>query len=840
MPGRALLTLLGVAIGVSVLVAVRTTNTAIVTSMEALTDQLAQGADIVVRGGEPGIPRAFADEIRAVPGVAAAAPLIAQRVVDPKTNERVMILGVDFFGSDPFRVFKATLKEDEALPDPLEFANDPAGLLLAQGYAQRAGHPVGSSPTLTTATGKRPFHLRGVLKAPELADLFGGAVGVMSIDIANQVFQRGARVDRVDVAVAPGASALSVQDRLSEIFSGRAVVEGTADQVRHLKSLTAAMLSGLTLAAAAALLVGLFVVYQTMAFSVAMRRREMAIWRALGATRRRVIFILLFEAVLLAAIGALVGVPLGHGLAQLAMESVTNSIASVYVDIRPALPPLRLLPSVGWAALAIATAALAALRPAWRGANTPPALAFVHAGEGGQAASQIPRGKMALGGTALIAVVVPLTAVQEDRGVPLLGYLALCAILLGANLWAPMVVSLVARGAAPVFGWAFGIFGRLSAHALMRDLGRAAGTASAFMYGLALYIGISTMVVSFEASVESWLEHSVPADISITIGSPLADMRNVPYRPAFLENLAQDPDVQAVMQVRLAPIPYRSMQMMLLSMETELYFSRARPLVIAGDSTIDASKMATLPLAVISESLQRRAGLGVGDALVLPTPRGERSFEITQVVRDFTSDQGYAFIDRKFYLEAWGEDLVDSVDLFLKPGVQPAKFRQRLFDSLNKEHGVLVTTRTERADQVRGVVRSAFAVTRALELIALLVAMLGIINTLTAQILSRTREFGLLRAVGASRQQVAMGVVIEALCLGLVAIVLGIVAGMGFGAVFTSVIMSGQTHWSIPMVFPWGPVAEGFGLALLASLVAGLLPARRVLGLDVLRALEYE
>jgi putative ABC transport system permease protein len=840
MPGRALLTLLGIAIGVSVLVAVRDTNTAIITSIESLSDRLSEGADLVVRGGEPGIPRTLVDDVNGLSGVDAAAPLITQTVVDPKNGDRLMILGVDFIGSDPFRVFKKKMVEGEGMPDPLEFANDPQGLLLPASLAQRLSKKVGDHFKLITPSGPRDFHLRGILDLPDFDTLFGGAVGIMSIDVAAQVFSRKDRVDRIDVAVKSGQSVQAVVDEAAEVLGGRAVVEGKAQQVGHLKSLTAAMLSGLTLAATAALLVGLFVVYQTMSFSVVLRRREVAVWRALGATRRRVIFILLLEAVLLSGTGALLGVPLGHGLAQLALDSVTSSISSVYVDIKPILPPLRILPSLLWVLLAVTTAVVAALRPAWKGSTTPPALAFVHAKAGGQGAAEIPQWKLAIIGSLLMAVVIPLTAVQEDRGIPLLGYLALMAVLIGANLWAPLVVTTVVRMAGPVFGWAFGIFGKMATHALLRDLGRAAGTASAFMYGLALYIGISTMVVSFEASVESWLEHSVPADISITIGSRLADMRNVAYRPEFVEALNADDDVEGVMHVRLAPIPYRGIQMMLLSMETETYFQRANPLIIEGESPIDAGRMATEKRTIISESLQRRAGLSVGDALVLTTPKGEVSFQVSHVVRDFTSDQGYAFIDRRFYLEAYDDSLVDSMDLFAKAGVDRDALAQRLSKSLGQKHGVLVTTRNERADQVRGVVRSAFGVTRALELIALLVALLGIINTLTAQILARTREMGLLRAVGASRHQVAMGVVMEALCLGLVAIFLGTAAGLGFGAIFTTVVMSGQTSWTIPMVFPWGTLAEGVVLAMATALVAGLLPARRVVRLNVLRALEYE
>lgn len=824
---RSALTALGIAIGAAVLVAMTLTNDAISRSFSAMGDVLGRGADVVVRGGEPGVDPALAAEVAAVPGVRAVAPLVIEQAL--LTDEsRLMIIGADFFAGDPMAVFGADEGAVDGMEDPLIFANDPSGLLIAAPHAKTRQLKKGDPVEVLTSKGPYTLRVRGVIHADGLSELSGGAVGVMAIDIAKQVFSRTGRVDRIDVRLDNPSDAPAVMAKLAEKLDGRAIVERPSDRGEQLAAMTGAMTTGLTLGAFAALLVGLFVVYQTLSFAVARRRREIATWRAVGASSRRVAALILAQAFVLALTGVLVGIPLGAFLSQFSLDLVASSVSAIYTLVSPPAPELTLLAALGYAALILAAALSSALLPALRAARTPPALVFASARSTEVASRGGPVWRLAAGGLLMVLVAGEVAAWERANQLSTSGYLALALVLIGTNLCAPAVVTAVAAGFRRVYTVLFGDRGRLAADALSQDVGRASGTAAALMYGLALYIGISTLVTSFEAAIDRWIDRAVPADVAVTLGSPLADMRNVPLQTSLDQRLTDLPELERLVHVRLVPVPVGTLDVLWLSVEADRYLARARPIVLQGEDPLSPDAFVRERVCVINESLHVRAGLGVGQTVSMPTPDGAMDFRIAAVVQDFTSDQGFVLTDRRWYMQAYDDPLTDTFHLQLKPGADPVKVRDAVRARLKDVPQIRVSTQEELLGQVRAVMQSAFAVTKALELIAVLIAVFGIINTMTAQVLDRRRVFGLLRAVGATGRQVAMLVVLEAVALGVSAVLLGAGAGLVFGRIFTEEVIAGQTTWQIPLLFPTGPLIEASVLAVLVAGLAGLWPARTV------------
>jgi len=836
--GRTLLTLLGVCIGVSAVVGITALNGAVLDAFNNMVESVSRGSDLQVSGGEAGLPDSVLESVRTVQGVASASPLLENTVMDPDTGDRILVLGIDFLGHDPFRGLAEKEGSKAIVDDEMAFLNSPNAILLAGPYAQARKLKKGDKLKLVTASGPTDFEVFGLLAPTGAAKAFGGSVGIMGMDAAQLTFGKDSRYDRIDLEIAKGHAVDVVRDRVRAATGNGPTVDRPKDRGKRVGNMVFALQTALQLTSAVALLVGIFVVFNTMAIAVLQRRRELATLRALGMPRARVTWLVAGEAALLGVVGGALGVALGAVLARVALASVTDAISALYVEIKPngaTVSPL--LGTIGFV-MGVVTSVIGAARPAWDAAGVSPVMVLA-----GRAHSVKPPRHpaiMASVGAVMYAGAFPVSGLEAVQGVPVFGYLSAFLSLLGVALWGPLTLTTLRKVAEPVARALGSITGQLACGNLTRDLGRASVTTVALMFGLALSIGVGALVGSFKTTMDSWLVNSVPSDMFLAAGNALADQKNIPLKAEIGNGLEQVDGVEQVFRVRMAQLPYEDLTIQVLSLETPEYLGRAKLIIRDGPSTLQPDMLRNAGGVTISENLAHKKNLKAGGNLVLGTPKGPRAFPIVAVVVDFTSDQGFAMMDRTTYVEAYGDTLVDMFQLYLRPGTDLEKTRQTLTARWGKQFGLSVVTNRQFRAYVGGLVDNAFAITGAIQLVAVLIALLGIVNTLLAAVLDRTREIGVLRAVGALRAQVNRIMVVEASLMGLGAAILASVAGAAFGYIFTAVINFQSTGWSLPFTFPTRTVLEAFVISVAAAALASLLPARRAGHLDVRDALGVD
>jgi len=839
-PLRTGLVIFGISLGVCMLCAVLATNASLVAAFEDMVDRVAGKADLTVAGSDAGIPSSLTGDIADIDGVDHAAAMleVTTRTPDGKGGA-LLVLGVDFLGDTFFLPF-AQEGKDSVISDPLAFVNDPTAILVSKKLAQGRGLKVGDPLSLVTSEGNKQFFVRGLLEDAGPAASFGGQVVVMFIDAAQVSFSRGYSVDRIDIVVKEGVPVAEVQARIATLIKGKAQVEAPKGRTQRLVASLWAFKNGLNMSGLVSLWVGMFLIYNAVSVSVAQRRREVGILRALGVTKNKMILLFCLEALVMAAIGTGLGLLLAQQLANVALANVEGTVNRFVMPIHP--PPPRITGDVALAGIAAGfiTTLIAAFLPARQTNQVDPAEAL-RASRSTSMSGPVSHAKMAAVGI-LIALFSWLPAM---RGGELNGYISSIVLVIGLTLLVPIAVKVLRLSLVKVTESLLGIPGRIALDNVERSLSRSAITVVALMLAVAMSMSVGAYASAFEKSVTQWADDAFPADALITSGSPLLDRHHVPFAPNVVDKLQGIPGVIGINPVRAVFHDVNGRRAQIASIDTKIYFEQSKKKgrsrhVIDGPDRMSDTALLDAKRVLISENMANIHKLGAGDKIRLDTPSGAQSFEVYAVVVDYSYDQGWMMMDRKWYGSLWADDKVDGVDLFFDDKTNHESIVATVRQRLGATQSLFVTLHDDLRKELSSVAKSVFAYAKAPELITLLVAIMGVIGTMLAAVIDRIREIGMLRAIGASRAQVVASLVAEAGFLGLAAAICGVIAGVPQGYIFLKVIGTATSGWNLAYGFPADTALRMTLFVVGAAAFAGFFPGRRAAGMDVKEALAYE
>ncbi len=837
---RTLITLLGIALGVGIVLAIELANRATTRSVEVMVDQIAGEARLSVRGDEAGFSESVLGLVAGSPGVSAALPVIEASARDLGTGLTVLVLGVDLLTDTGARGNEAEID------DPLELVTRPDRVLISGTYAADHGLAVGSPLTLLTAAGPKTLAVGGIVTQGGAADALGGKVMLMDIRAAQFLFGRPGRLDRIDIVPVKGVDLLAARNgagpnggaspaaELAARLPGSLRVEPPATRAGEAAELLSSFQVNLRMVSTVALFVGMFLVYNTMSIAVVQRRKEIGILRALGVTRRRVLALFTLEGVTYGLAGSALGVLLGIGLARGALLAISKTLGKAYLLSEATAVPLSWPAILAASSLGLAVATAAAFFPGREAAAMPPALTL----------RQLPFQNVrhdrmrwfVVAGLAMLAVAYGLSRLGPVNGVALFGYVSGFAIVFGFAFFSPPACLLFGRIARAAVGNRFGVEGKLAADNLQRSIGRSSLSVSALLTGLSLVVCVATMIHSFKESIVVWIENTVSADLLVGSDTGEGGTSNIPFHVDFADSLRGVPGVASVNGLRMVHSRYSDQGIALCSLNLGDWL-RDNPLVTAKPRLPGPPRA---DWAVVSENFATRFGKEVGDTLELASPSGPVTLTVAVVFLDYTSDRGTLFLDRATYRRAWGDDLVDTFDLNLADGASAAAVRRTLDERFGTTRRLFVSENAELRRRILTNVDNTFAVVYALEAIALIIAVLGVVNTLVAATLDRRRELGLLRAIGATKTQIGRLFVFEAFGMGIVGVVLGLGAGVALSVLLVTVIQFQSTGWRFLYHFPYASVAVVSLITLLSSAAAGWYPARIGAKTWGAEALQYE
>jgi putative ABC transport system permease protein len=823
-PWESALSVLGIALGVAVVVSIDLASHSASRAMGLSADAATGRATHQVTAGPSGLDEDVYRRLRVEAGVRPAAPVAEGHVGAPDFPGRTFqLLGVDPFAEAPFRPYLGRAARKAPVP-VAELLVEPGTVIVAARMARDLGLGPGSRLRVHVAGRVRDLRVAGQIDAAEARSQDAlDALLLTDVATAQEVLGMVGRLSRIDLVVPEGAAGARLLARVAAALPPGAVVERAASRGVFVEQVTRAFTTNLTALSLLALLVGMFLIYNTTTFSVVRRRTEIGRLRALGVTRGEVVALLLAETAVVGLVATALGLGVGVGLARGLLRLVTRTINDLYfvLAVRDvAIEPLGLAKG---ALLGLGATLGAALGPALEATTAPPAAVWTRASLEARHRRGVPRaaalGVLVLGGGAALLAL-------GGRGL-VAGYAGLSALVLGAALLTPAVTVGLVRGAGPLARWLGGALGALAVRGVTASLSRTGVAVAALMVAVAATVGVSVMVESFRATVVRWLTGTLVDDVYVSPPGLVGSRVEGTLAPAVAERLSTAPGVQAVHSIREVEVGPPGSPMRLLALGLDRGgFRQFR--FLAGDPAAIWTAFDEGRAVIVSEALAYRHGLGTGGTLRLLTDRGPHDFPIAGVFVDYRSDRGIVALGRRTYEAFWDDRGVSSLGLVAAPGTDlPALVADLRERAGSLQELVVRDARGLRASTI-DVFDRTFAVTGVLRLLATGVAFVGVLSALMALTLERARELAVLRAQGLAPAQLWGVVTAQTGLMGLAAGLVAVPVGVMEALVLVHVINRRAFGWSLETRVGAGALGEAVLLAVGAALLAGAWPAFRM------------
>jgi putative ABC transport system permease protein len=839
---QSLLFVVGVALGVAMVIAIDIANTSASRAFDLSTESVTGKATHQITGGPGGLPTGVYTRLRLDLRLRDAAPVVSDYVrVAELGNQPLRLLGVDVFAEPPFRSYLETVEvEGESAQSTFDALNrfiaQPGTVLISQTLASRFG--IAPGDTLTLRPGERPVTVRviGTLRAADrvsvqaLDDLI-----LADIATAQEIMNRPGVLSRIDLILPPDYDLAQIE----ALLPPGAMLTTVREASSTLQQMTAAFELNLQALSLLALVVGVFLIYNTVTFSVVQRRPVIGTLRALGATRAQIFALILGEALILGLAGTALGLGLGVIFGRGVVGLVSQTISDLYFTVNVQGITVSSFTLIKGAGIGLAASILAAVVPSYDATHTPPVGVQRRSDVEQRARRLVPY--MTLGAVALGAMGYALLSLPTQDIV--IGFIALFAIVFAGALLTPAVMLLLMRAASPLTEALFGVLGRMASRAVVRALSRTSVAVAALTVAVSVIVGVGVMIGSFRNTVADWLDTTLEADIFISAPSVVANRATVDVDPAIVQTLAALDGVAQVVTSRsvtvIAP-DYPDLPPVNLNAANGEVAARPRRFAwtSVGDDyqpALDAGQI------MVSEPFAFRRGITPEhNTLTLLTDRGPHTFTIVAVYYDYSTDQGAVFMADSVYRQWYDDPFISAAALFLEDGVDPAA----MIDRLRREVLVDTDMRPQANSELRAgvfeVFERAFTVTIALQVLATLVAFIGILSALMALQLEHTREYGVMRATGMTARQLWRYTLIQTGLMGTTAGLLALPIGLVLALVLIYVINVRSFGWTMQLALLPGEFIQAFGVAVLAALAAGIYPAWRLSQLVTARALRAE
>jgi putative ABC transport system permease protein len=861
---RTIVTVIGIAFGVGVMLAIRLANQSSLESFRAATYSIAGDASLQITGSagpfdemlfsDSGWLRKYGQVSPVVEGVSA----FVSPGGDGAPKIFLHVLGVDILRDSALRRYRLlSLGDGNTQPvsrDLLLLLADPTAIVLTERFAREHGLSSGSRITLAIGDSRKDFTIRGLLLDEGPAHALDGRFALMDIAAAQWAYGKLGLLDRFDIKLEPGVRPQTAETEIRSHLPEGLLVSPPGESYGQVEKMISAFHFNLSALGSIALIVGLYLIYNTVSTSVIGRREEIGMLRAVGVGRRVILLLFLGEASMFALLGGTIGLALGHWLAIGAVRATAMTVKTFYVSsaATAALASNRfefseVLFAVG---IALPLSVMAGALPSLEASRVRPIEAIRGAERLGRS---IRPPLLHLGASVVLFAIASVLALQEPvRGLPVFGYLsAVTAMLAGSflvpgALWAACKVVPVLT---PRRFTSLRLEARLASSSLGGSISRLAISISALAVSLAMMIAISIMIGSFRDTVAYWINQTLAADIYIKPDAGVPDAANGKIGAEAMAAIRSDPDIAAVDSFTSQSISYEGRPITLGAGDFGVLLDHGR---LMFKSPADARQRMREAIGqdavVISESLSLIFGRQPGDVIELPTPSGPHRFSVAAVYYDYSSNSGSAVMDRSTHerlFRSTGDAnsfrvSPTSLSVFLLPGASSDAVVRRLEDKLADKYQLeFSTNQTLRAEAMR-IFDGTFAITYSLEAIAITIAALGVISTLITLILERQRELSILRLIGAARSRVRRIVVVEAAIIGAVAQAIGVIVGIGLSFVLIYVINVQSFGWTIQYHFPAGFVAQATVFMLALTALVGLYPGQRASKVPALTVVREE
>lgn len=819
---RALATVVAVALGVAASYAIDLANGTAIDSFSRSVDVIANHVNLQVFGIGRGFDERALLRVQTLDGVESASPVVEGELVagvhrsDPLSGEIVRVLGVDLTRASVPESARTSQRTSQTF-DLYRFI-DRGGILVSDRIAR--AYDAAEGKTLHAYAGARPIALPVMGVMPRNAAGVDSSVAFVDVATAQELFGSIGHLSRIDLVVDP-ARLDEVRARVARVLPPDARVVEPRTRLGEIRRMLASFSMNLGALADVALLVGMYLIYNAVAISVVQRKSEIGTLRALGARRMQLFATFVFEGASYGFIGGLVGLALGLALARFSVAAVQTTVSTLYIGSHADAVVFSWFATLKALLLGVVLATVSAAVPAFEAASTAPARTMR---SGGGFERRIPgfnRWTAFAGAVLLTAAFFAAKLPAWHGDVPLFGYIAGVLTIAGASLLAPTLLAAAVRAlrrvprASATLGAAF----------LRGSPRRFAVAIASLAVAVAMMVAIAVLVGSFRTTVAAWTADTLGSDLYIKPPGTVDASFRGNFTASVAAQVARVAGVAAVDTYRGITVPLRGRFVELGSTDTRSFASRPKLRFLDRvDPVALSNAMRAGNVAVVSEPFSSHLGLGAGDSFEVATPSGVQRFRIAAVYNDYATTGGTAIVDAQRYRALFHDDTVDSLAVMVRPGADVASVRTRIERALAPLRVDINTNRELRAFAL-AIFDRTFAITNALYLVSMTIAVLGVVSTLFALVIERRTDIALLRYVGLDRRGVRRMVLAQAAMVGVLAAALGTLLGVALAADLIFVINRQSFGWLIEWHSPGWFYLEAAVLVVCAALAAAIYPA---------------
>jgi putative ABC transport system permease protein len=817
-PLQTALMILGIALGVAVVLAIDTANASIGRSFELSTQSVTGRTTHQIIGRQGGVDQRIYTKLRTEAGFRQAFPMIDGFIQIREFGERpVKLMGIDPLAESRFQFFLTGSDRQRLRDDLVQLITEPDRVLVSAALA--SAYQLTAGDTLTVVLGEQETRLQigGLLEgADSTARSALSGVVIVDIALAQEILDLKDTISRIDLIIEEPEEAAVIELLEHHLPPEVAVVPGQ-QRSQAIRQMSRSFELNLTALSLLALLVGMFLIYNTVTFSVVQRRRLLGVFRAIGVTRGEVFRLILSEAALMGLIGSLLGLPIGILLGNGTVRLVSRTVTDIYFVLTVSALDIPWDSLVKGLIMGLVVALSSAVFPALEAVSIAPVKALQRSSLERGAQRQVPF--LTSGGAGLM-VIGSMTLWLSTHQLTV-SFAGLLCIAFGGALWVPFVSQWCLRLLLLLVKPLRILTLMMALRHLSRSLSRTSVAIASLMIAVSVIIGVGQMIGSFRHTVVDWLHHTLAADVylaSVQWGEPALD-------PELHIMLSDIDGIDAITRVRNFLIKsgdYFHSHLVIIEDDLD-----RRHWVWRSADELGVKRRFQEGWVYVSETFawRHRIPLESGTPVVLETDEGPKAFPLAGVFREYSAVTGMVVMHENTYRQHWKENRISGMAMTLLPNVEPSAVIAEINRRLSSKTAIVVSSNRDIRQSAIEVFDRTFTVTFALQFLAALIAFIGVFNTITALTLERRREIGILRANGLTVAQLWQMVIFEAVMIGLLAGLLAVPLGTALAWILVFVINQRSFGWTLDFVLTFTPYLQALAVSVSASLLAGLYPA---------------
>jgi len=834
---RTTLTVAGIALGVSVLIAISLANHTALGKFKETIDLVSGKANLEIHSAStPLLDKSVLQGLQWIQLVGGKfSPLVRETIVINSADKRLAeFIGIDMLADRDFKTYSDSESgggksdsggtkgdSDGGKSQSYELLNSRQVLIGSKLAATEHLH-TGSQFEILVNEKPQLLKVCGVISGQGLGGVYSGNLIIADMSVAQQVLQLGGKITSVELIV-PEDKLKEIQQRLTEDLPPSVVAARPSQRGEQVEKMTRSFEYNLLALTFIALMVGMFLIYNTMTISVIRRRPEIGVLRAIGVRRSQIQVLFFLEALGFGFTGSGIGIALGLLMSSVALKAVAGTFQHFYfqdpietVQVAPQVLLFALLTGVG---LTLA----ASLPPIHEATTVSPAEATRRASYETKFTRASPA--LAICAGLLFILAAWCSSQSPVNDFPVYGYSSAVCLILGASLIVPLLLKITLPFVGRLLKYCLGFEGLFAARSLDGALGRTAVAVASLMIGIAMMISLGIMIGSFRRTVLVWIDQTLQADLWMQSAARAEGSRMSRLDESVIATVAQIPGVDAVDGFSDLPFEYEGEATNLGAGDISVIQTHGHLMFTSGESNAAVLSRMQNHCAIVSEAFAIRRNIHEGDTLSLPTPSGPYPVKVQGIYYNYASDLGYIVIPRSVYRDLFADHTISNCAIYLKNGANAEEVKKQIE---NKIHTMLLSIRTTgqlRSEAIK-IFDRTFSITYALHTIAIVISMLAITNSLYALTMESRREFGVLRYMGADAAQIRKIVLAEAGILGMSGNIGGVALGFVLSLLLIFVINRQSFGWTVQLSIPYEFILQSSAMVLIASLVAGVLPAR--------------